>query len=68
MCRAAVSRFLEPAGLSDVDRDDILLAVSEVCSNVVRHAYPDAQGDLLVEAWRWRSVVVIRVSDWAARW
>jgi anti-sigma regulatory factor (Ser/Thr protein kinase) len=46
-------------------RDDIALAVSEACANVVMHAYRDAPtpGPLTVEAYRENGEFVVIVSD-----
>jgi anti-sigma regulatory factor (Ser/Thr protein kinase) len=49
----------------DLDRaliDDIKIAVTEACTNVVLHAYRDADGPLEVEAWptEGRLLVVVR--------
>jgi serine/threonine-protein kinase RsbW len=47
--RAAVATFVAdhwPA--ADRDRADIALALTEACANVIRHAYPDGQGDMTI--------------------
>jgi anti-sigma regulatory factor (Ser/Thr protein kinase) len=48
--------------------DDIALAVSEACTNVVMHAYREAlePGPLTVEIYRERGELVIVVSDTGA--
>lgn len=40
--RHAVVSFAQACGISKAVRDDIALAVSEACANVVMHAYVDA--------------------------
>src|SRR3954451_24428178 len=61
--RAAVSRFLDAYHLSPRTDADIALAVTEACSNVVRHAYPNGTGDVHCEANVAEREVVIVVSD-----
>jgi anti-sigma regulatory factor (Ser/Thr protein kinase) len=67
--RAAVSRFLEPRHLEPARVADILLAVTEACGNVVRHAYAARPGDVRCEAEYIDSRLVVRVCDWGGvRW
>jgi serine/threonine-protein kinase RsbW len=50
--RAAVASFAaERCGYSDEARQAIALAVTEACTNVVRHAYPETPGELALEGW-----------------
>jgi serine/threonine-protein kinase RsbW len=50
--RAAVAGFAAGlCGYSDEARQAIALAVTEACTNVVRHAYPETPGELFVEGW-----------------
>jgi serine/threonine-protein kinase RsbW len=64
--RAAVSRFLESQNVEPTRLADILLAVTEACGNVVRHAYEAAPGDVRCEAEFLASQVVVRVCDWGS--
>ena len=63
--RHAVRAAAGASGMSGGDRDDVALAVSEACSNVVAHAYRDAAapGPLLVETYRRDGEFVVIVSD-----
>lgn len=65
--RAAVSRFLEPRNIEPTRLAEILLAVTEACGNVARHAYEATPGDVRCEAEFLASQVVVRVSDWGSR-
>jgi serine/threonine-protein kinase RsbW len=50
--RAAVTAFIrDHCDHSDETRQTVALAVTEACSNVVRHAYPDTPGELTLTAW-----------------
>lgn len=63
--RAVVKEFAESKGASETVRSSAALAVSEACSNVVMHAYVDADapGDLEVRASVSGEVLVVEVSD-----
>jgi serine/threonine-protein kinase RsbW len=62
--RAAVARFLDELGVATDVAADIKLAVTEACTNVVRHAYPDVVGDVRCEIELDSGHVVVRVCDW----
>lgn|GEM_PF-4630322 len=54
--RALVRSLLELVGASEGEREDVALAVSEACANVIAHAYPEGTGPftLRLEACRRR--------------
>jgi anti-sigma regulatory factor (Ser/Thr protein kinase) len=65
--RAAVSRFLEPQGIEPTRLAEILLAVTEACGNVVRHAYGTTPpGHVRCVAEYADSRLVVRVYDWGS--
>jgi anti-sigma regulatory factor (Ser/Thr protein kinase) len=45
--RRALQALLRPAGFSPDRIASIALATTEVCANVVRHAYPDGDGGVI---------------------
>jgi len=49
--RQALNGVAEGLALEAFTLTDIKIAVSEACTNVVLHAYPEAEGPLLVDAW-----------------
>jgi anti-sigma regulatory factor (Ser/Thr protein kinase) len=63
--RHAVVESARAPGIARAPQQDIALAVSEACTNVVMHAYPGAAtpGALLVDAYRDDGEFVVVVSD-----
>jgi serine/threonine-protein kinase RsbW len=64
--RAEVTALAAEAGAAPAVLDDVRLAVTEVCANVVVHAYAgrEAPGDLLVRAVADRGRLDVTVRDW----
>jgi anti-sigma regulatory factor (Ser/Thr protein kinase) len=60
--RTAVARIAEDAGLGERVQD-VQVALSEACGNVVVHAYPDAEGDMEVVAIVDDASLVLVVTD-----
>jgi serine/threonine-protein kinase RsbW len=50
LVRHVVGALAEAARLSPARVEDVRLAITEACTNVVRHAYPDGAGPLVVSA------------------
>jgi len=48
--RRVVRRWLRQSGVAPDEENEILVACGEACANVVRHAYPTAAGDMVLEA------------------
>ena len=65
LARALVTQAAERAGVPEAVRSALALAVSEACTNVVLHAYVDADapGDLEVRARKAGSVLTVEVAD-----
>lgn len=63
--RHAVLESAKAHGIGPAPRDDIALAVSEACTNVVMHAYRDvaAPGPLVVDAYRENGEFFVVVCD-----
>jgi anti-sigma regulatory factor (Ser/Thr protein kinase) len=48
--RRAMRQWLQRSGVAPEEESEILVACGEACANVVRHAYPTAAGDMVLEA------------------
>lgn len=48
--RRALRQWLRTAGVAPDEESEILVACGEACANAVRHAYPTAAGDMVLEA------------------
>lgn len=62
LSRHLFADWLEHLAVDDTERSDLLLVVSELCSNAVRHA-SGAPGALALRAWTEGDDVVIEVED-----
>jgi serine/threonine-protein kinase RsbW len=65
LVRHALTGVAEAMHVPDRALDDLKVAVTEACTNVVLHAYEGAaaRGPLLVDVWHRASRLVVRVSD-----
>ncbi len=62
LARHLFADWVEHLALDDGERSDLLLVVSELCSNAVRHA-SGAPGGLVLRAWAEGDAVVVEVED-----
>jgi anti-sigma regulatory factor (Ser/Thr protein kinase) len=63
VARQALAGFALAAGADPQVVDDIRVALTEACTNVVVHAYPDGGGEMEIAAWAVDSGVRVRVAD-----
>ena len=65
LARAVLTQVAEREGVPETVRSALALAVTEACTNVVLHAYVDADapGDLEVRARKDDSVLIVEVAD-----
>lgn len=63
VARAAVSKLAQGLGMEEPGLGDVRTVVSEACTNVVRHAYPDGPGHFLLEASRVGNSLSIVIRD-----
>jgi anti-sigma regulatory factor (Ser/Thr protein kinase) len=61
--RRALRQWLRSFGVVAEDESEILVACGEACSNVVRHAYPTATGDMVLDARVVEGLLEVTVSD-----
>ncbi|HEX2043890.1 MAG TPA: SpoIIE family protein phosphatase [Acidimicrobiales bacterium] len=62
LARHLFADWLQYLAVDDAERSDLLLVVSELCSNAVRHA-SGAPGALALRAWAEGDAVVVEVED-----
>jgi anti-sigma regulatory factor (Ser/Thr protein kinase) len=67
LIRRMLARWLDEAGATQAQADDLALAVSEACANVIEHAYGPGPGMLEVGASMTGSEAVVEVRDFG-RW
>lgn len=63
LARQAVRGILDVLEWDEDRRSDVAIAVTEACTNVVLHAYPDGAGDCEVRAWAADDELRIAVRD-----
>ncbi len=62
LCRHLFSDWMDHLNIDDAERSDLLLVVSELCSNAVRHA-SGAPSALVLRAWADGDDLVVEVED-----
>lgn len=63
LVRRVVATLADALGLPRMQTEDLKLAVTEACTNVVRHAYADGSGPLEVEVLPSAEVISVVVAD-----
>jgi anti-sigma regulatory factor (Ser/Thr protein kinase) len=61
--RRALRQWLRDSAVIPDDESEIVLACGEACANVVRHAYPMAPGDMVLEARIVEGLLEVTVRD-----
>ena len=61
--RAFLTEFLDKLSLSEASSYWIELSFVEMCINVIRYAYPDAEGKFSVKIWMDKDSVYIEIRD-----
>ncbi|MCS7266079.1 MAG: anti-sigma factor antagonist [Armatimonadetes bacterium] len=65
VARLACASFASQFGFGIDEVEDIKLAVSEACTNVIQHAYEERQGQkFVVRCWTEQNSLIIEVCDW----
>jgi stage II sporulation protein AB (anti-sigma F factor) len=63
LCRVSAATFAANAGFTVAEIEEIKVAVSEAVSNVVVHAYPTAEGEIVLHCEETEDGIQISVSD-----
>lgn len=61
--RAFLTEFLDKLSLSEESSYWIELSIVEMCINVIRYAYPDAEGKFSVKIWMDKDSVYVEIRD-----
>lgn len=61
--RNFLKKYLKRLKISDKNFFKIELAVIEICVNIIRYAYPDSNGDILIKAWHDTEKMYLEIRD-----
>ncbi len=62
--RSFLKEALAEFGLSEETLYLIELAILEMCINIVRYAYPNTEGDILLKTWPEKEKIFFEIRDW----
>ncbi len=64
--RVALRALFDEHGIEPQQRDRLVLAVDEACTNIIRHGYgPAGEGAITLRVQRWRAMLMIELLDTA---
>lgn len=61
--RSFLKKHLRGLRVSDKDYFKIELALLEICVNIIRYAYPQSNGDILIKAWHDEGKMFFEIRD-----
>ncbi|MGD8536399.1 MAG: ATP-binding protein [Candidatus Aminicenantes bacterium] len=61
--RSFLKKYLKGLKISDKDYFKIELALLEICVNIIRYAYPQSNGDILIKAWQDEGKMFFEIRD-----
>jgi len=61
--RSFLKKYLKKLKISDKDYFKIELALLEICVNIIRYAYPQSIGDILIKAWHNEGKMFFEIRD-----
>jgi anti-sigma regulatory factor (Ser/Thr protein kinase) len=61
--RSFLKKHLKGLKISDKDYFKIELALLEICVNIIRYAYPQSNGDILIKAWHDEGKMFFEIRD-----
>jgi anti-sigma regulatory factor (Ser/Thr protein kinase) len=61
--RSFLKETLEGLNVSDKDYFKIELALLEICVNIIRYAYPQNNGDIMIKAWCDKGKMFLEIRD-----
>ncbi len=63
--RKFVRLLAKKQGCSEGNLDCLVMAVNEACMNVIQHAYNDNDEEIIVEFWKEKEDILIKIIDFA---
>jgi len=61
--RDFLKSYFQKIKISDKDYFKIELALLEICVNIIRYAYPQSNGEIMVKAWQDKDKVYLEIRD-----
>lgn len=61
--RSFLSEYLKGLNLSEKDHFVIELSLLEICINIIKYAYPQQKGEILLKTWQQESKIYLEIRD-----
>ncbi len=61
--RDFLKSYFQKIKISDKDYFKIELALLEICVNIIRYAYPQSNGEIMIKAWQDKDKIYLEIRD-----